>query len=192
MKNTINDKLKKNSQPQEPINNTIETKKTKDNVHELVQQEQINKQLQECNKKILLLQAENENLRKRFEKQIKETADFAITEFAYSIVETLDNLYRARTIINTKNSSISNYQALSKGIELTQSSLEKNLTKHGIQRLFPKGEKYDYRFHEALSQIVDNKISEGTITEVIQAGYTIKSRVLKSAKVIVSTKQTPS
>ena len=90
------------------------------------QKKHINQELETCNKKILLLQAENENLRKRFEKQIQETSIFAITEFAHSITETLDNLYRATAVANNKNTSATNYDALSKGIELTRSNLEKN------------------------------------------------------------------
>lgn len=134
----------------------------------------------------LLAMAENENLRKRSCRQIEEAHSFAITKFAKDMVETLDDLYRASENFEDKGGAKS-YDVLLQGLTLTKSNLEKNLKKYGIERLYPKEQKFDYKFHEALSQVPDDKFEEDTVLDVVQAGYKIKDRMLKSAKVIVTT-----
>jgi len=142
--------------------------------------------LKEAKKDILLAQAENENLRKRMQRQIEESHKFAVTIFAKDVVGTLDDLYRAIDNIKSTQNTDESFQALRKGVELTRSNFEKSLEKHGIKRLDPKNEKFDYKFHEALSQVVTEDHQEDTIISVVQAGYSIKDKMLKHAQVIVA------
>lgn len=143
--------------------------------------------LQEVKNSLLLAQADNDNLRKRMQRQIEEAYKFAITDFAKDIVGTLDDLYRAiDNVQEGKKNSQDTFDALYKGVELTRSNFEKSLSKHGIKRLYPKDEKFDYRFHEALSRVISAQCKNETILEVIQAGYSIKDRILKHAQVIVA------
>ena len=129
---------------------------------------------------------ENENLRKRMQRQIEESHKFAVTIFVKDVVGTLDDLYRAIDNIKSTQNTDESFQALRKGVELTRSNFEKSLEKHGIKRLDPKNEKFDYKFHEALSQVVTEDHQEDTIISVVQAGYSIKDKMLKHAQVIVA------
>jgi molecular chaperone GrpE len=142
--------------------------------------------LQEAKNDLLLAQAENENLRKRMQRQIEESHKFAVTGFAKDVVGTLDDLYRAIDNAQGKQNSQDSFDALYKGIELTRSNFEKSLARHGINRLYPKNEKFDYRFHEALSQVPSDQCEDETVLEVVQAGYSIKDKMLKHAQVIVA------
>jgi molecular chaperone GrpE len=140
-------------------------------------------------KDLLLARAENENLRKRLLRQLEETHQLAISDFAKTIVNTLDDLYRATNDIKNKQYTKETFLTLSKGVKLTRSNFEQSLLKYGIKRLYPKGERFDYKSHEALSQIPTNDYQHETVLEVVQAGYYIKDKMLKHAQVIVSAPQ---
>ena len=142
--------------------------------------------LQEAKDNCLLAQADNDNLRKRMQRQIEEAHKFAVIGFAKDIVGTLDDLYRAIDNLQGKQNSQDSFDALYKGIELTRSNFEKSLARHGIKRLYPKDEKFDYRLHEALSQVPSDQCKDETVLEVVQAGYSIKDKMLKHAQVIVA------
>ena len=67
--------------------------------------------------------------------------------------------------------------------------MTKTLEKYGIKRIYPSGEKFDHNYHEAVSQVaVENDEEEGTIKQVIQAGYSIGERLIRPALVIVANK----
>ena len=151
-----------------------------------VKGEDLHNKLEEVKNNLLLAHAENENLRKRMQRQIDEAHKFAISNFAKDMIGTLDDLYRAINILESQKSSHDGFHTLFKGIELTKVNFEKNLEKYGIKRIFPKGEKFDYKFHDALSQVPSEEVREKTVIEVVQAGYSIKDKMLKHAQVIVA------
>ncbi|MGB1540469.1 MAG: nucleotide exchange factor GrpE, partial [Rickettsiales bacterium] len=72
------------------------------------------------------------------------------------------------------------------GVDMTLRELIGNFEKHGITRIDPLGEKFDHNFHQAVSQVEDPEKEPGTILQVMQAGYTLKDRLLRPAMVVVS------
>lgn len=148
---------------------------------------QLKQEVKKKNNDILLEQAENENLRKRMHREMIESNEYTLSNLAKDIIESLDDFYRALASIKKLNSSKDqDIKAIAQGLELTQINLEKNLSKHGIKRHHPYGEQFDYTIHEAISQIINNKVENNKILEVIQAGYSLNNKVLRSAKVIVA------
>ena len=67
------------------------------------------------------------------------------------------------------------------GIDLTERDLLKMLERHGVRKLEPKGEKFDPNLHQAMFEIPDPSVPNGTVREVVQAGFTIGDRVLRPA-----------
>lgn len=63
-----------------------------------------------------------------------------------------------------------------------------DLKKHGIEEIDPMGESFDSNLHQAVVEREDNEKETGTIVEVLQTGYTIKSRLLRPAMVVISKK----
>jgi molecular chaperone GrpE len=57
------------------------------------------------------------------------------------------------------------------------------LEKHGVQKLDPKGQKFDPHRHQAMFEVADETVPSGTVVQVVQAGYTIGDRVLRPAMV---------
>jgi molecular chaperone GrpE len=60
------------------------------------------------------------------------------------------------------------------------------LEKHGIKKLEPLGERFDPNFHEAIFEIPDANVPKGGVSRIVQPGYSIGSRVLRPAKVGIS------
>jgi molecular chaperone GrpE len=77
-------------------------------------------------------------------------------------------------------------KALLDGVELTERELLKVLEKHGVQKLDPKGQKFDPHRHQAMFEVPDETVPSGTVVQVMQAGYTIGDRVLRPAMVGVA------
>lgn len=133
--------------------------------------------------------AENENLRKRFKKELEDAHKFAITNFAKALIEQLEDLFRALENIDKEAcNSNKELKTLFEGVEMTKKNMLKNFEDFGIHRIYPLNEQFNHEYHQAISQIVDNDKEPNTIVKVVQAGYSIKSRLLRSAVVIISRK----
>ena len=60
------------------------------------------------------------------------------------------------------------------------------LGRHGVKKLEPQGEKFDPNLHQAMFEVPDESVPSGTVTQVVQSGWTIGDRVLRPAMVGVS------
>ena len=60
------------------------------------------------------------------------------------------------------------------------------LDKFLIETINPENMKYDPELHEVISMQDSDEIESGYIIEVIQKGYRLKNRLLRPARVIVS------
>lgn len=138
--------------------------------------------------KLLRSLAEMENLRKRTEREVADSRQYAVTGFARDVLQVADNMHRALDSIGNelRESADAKVKALVEGIDLTERELDKVLDKHGVKKFSPEGEKFDPNFHQAMYEIPDSRVPPGTVAEVIQAGYMIGDRVLRPAMVAVA------
>lgn len=68
---------------------------------------------------------------------------------------------------------------------MTEKELLKVLEKNQVKRIYPLNQKFDHNFHEAIAQ-VESDAEEGTVVQVIQAGYSIADRLIRPALVGVA------
>lgn len=133
--------------------------------------------------------AEAENTRRRAERDVQESAKYATTSFARDLVSVLENLQRATSSISdtlkAEQPAVAN---LATGVEMTLNELLGAFEKHGIKRIDPMGQKFDHNLHQAVAQIAAPDVEEGTVVQVLQAGYTIHDRLLRPAMVGVAMK----
>ncbi len=150
----------------------------------------LSKEVESLKEKLLLCQADEENLRKRMQKELEETKKYSVADFAKVMLEPLEDLFR--TIENLDTKKRSNGEDVSpfvKGIEMIKSNMIKGFEQFGIKRIFPLNEAFDHSMHQAISQIPDSSKDENTVVNVVQAGYMIKDRLLRPAMVIVTKKE---
>jgi molecular chaperone GrpE len=144
-------------------------------------------QIAELRDQLMRALAETENVRKRAQRDVEEANKYAVTGFARHLVSVLENLQRATQSIpgelRASNPAVKN---LSDGVEMTQRELLTVFEKFGIRRIDPVNEKFDHNFHQAMTQIADDKVEPGTILQVLQAGYVLHDRLLQPALVAVA------
>ncbi len=141
----------------------------------------------ELNDRMLRAVAELENYRKRADKERQDTAKFAISGFARDCLTVLDNLRRGLDSVSAEDRGTNPaLEALAAGMELTERELMGTLERHGIVKVDPKGEPFDYDRHQAMFEVEDASVPAGTVVEVVQAGYLLHDRLLRAAMVGVS------
>lgn len=131
--------------------------------------------------------AEVENVRRRAEKERQDQSKYGVSPLAKELLPVADNLKRALESIPAElkdgNDQVKNFVM---GVEMTEKQLADALTKAGIERVHPEGEKFDYRYHQAMSEAKDTGLPNGTVVQVLQDGYVLADRLLRPAMVIVA------
>jgi len=77
-------------------------------------------------------------------------------------------------------------RSLITGIQLSWTELQSVIEKHGIKRVEPLNEKFDYNLHQAMFEVPTNDQPSGIVLEVVQHGYVLHDRLLRPAMVGVS------
>lgn len=130
----------------------------------------------------LRLMAEFDNFRRRTAKEQLDLIETANAKLLEKLSEVLDNFERAFAAENKAN----DLEAFEKGMQLIHSQFAKTLTDAGLEQIDPVGQEFDPNCQEALMQQPSEDIPEGHVVTVFQKGYRLKGKILKTAKVIVS------
>jgi molecular chaperone GrpE len=137
--------------------------------------------------RLLRSMADMENLRRRTEREKTDTARYAISNFARDVLTVGDNL--KRTIEHVPAEAAAQDPALKTfldGVEITERELLNVLERHGVTRIEPLGARFDPNCHQAMYEVQNPDVPEGTVVDVMQAGYTIGDRCLRPALVAVA------
>ena len=147
--------------------------------------------IKEIESKLLTSLAENENLRKRFDRETEDLSNYVISNFAKEVLTVLDNLQRAITSINSKElkEKSDSLSQLFEGIELTEKQIIAIFEKFKIEQIKSLGEQFDPNIHQAMFEVEKDDQEAGTIAEVVQEGYKIGDRLLRPALVGVIKKK---
>ena len=147
--------------------------------------------LKDTEEKLLRSLAELENQRKRFDKEIKDAIDFGGFNFAKENLVILDNLQRAYiSIKNDPNLKVNkDLDKFLKNIEIIEKDLISIFKKNKIEKIDTKNKKFDPNFHQAMTEVEDEKVEPGTIVQEILPGYMFGDRLLRPSLVAVSKKK---
>ncbi len=129
---------------------------------------------------LLRAHAEMDNLRKRTERQIEDARKYAIEKFALALLDVVDNLERALAVEE------GNEAALREGLRMTLDAWHAVMRKFEMERIDAVGQPFDPHHHEALSHMPSNEHPEGVVAAQHVAGYTLSGRLLRPARVLVS------
>ncbi len=175
-----NNKTAPNDNQEEKINNTeVET----------VAENNVEKQIEELNDKLLRSLAENQNLRKIHEKEKEDLIKYSSSSFAREILNLADNLERAFGLFkDSPKFKSEEFKDIILGIELIEKELINSFDKNGIKSFESIGKKFDPNFHQALNE-VESEEETGTVINEIQKGYMLNDRLLRPALVSISKKK---
>ncbi len=161
---------------------TLEKEEISEEVEKLVEEVEENDALAVAQDKYLRLFAEFENYRTRSAKEQLELIGTANGKLLTKLSEVKDNFDRAFA----EENKTGDLAAFEKGMKLIQEQFDKILTEFGLETIDPTGEVFDPNLHEALMNQPSETVPEGNVIQVFQKGYKIKNKLLKTAKVIVS------
>lgn len=133
--------------------------------------------------RILRLQADFDNTRKRLEREKQEFIKFANEEIISELLNILDDLERTVELAQSANQDLPMFL---KGVEMIMAHLYEMLKDYGVKPIDAQGKLFDPNFHEALMQIEDKDVAEHTIVEELQKGYLLNEKVIRTAKVKVA------
>lgn len=149
---------------------------------------ELERELEEVRQTVLYAQAETQNVRRRLEQEKLNAAQYAATGFARDMLSVKDNLERALAAIPDDLREDERMKALVTGIEATGRELDNVFQRHGIARVEAMGRPLDPHLHQAMIEVPSAEAEPGTIVQEMQAGYTIKERLLRPALVGVAKK----
>lgn len=152
---------------------------------ELSLDDQLVKSKEEASKnwdKVLRLQAEIENLRKRTFRDIENASRGSIERVIMEILPILDSFELG---LDLKTETIDEYKTFKEGQEASMMLMNSLFYKLSIETIDPSEMRYDPELHEVISTQEDDSVEPGYIIKVIQKGYRLKERLLRPARVIV-------
>ncbi len=139
--------------------------------------------------RLVRLQAEFENHKKRTEKDLQNAHKYALERFARELLSVMDSLELG---IQASTSSQADVEKLREGMELTLKQLTAVFEKFGIQVIDPQGEKFNPDLHQAMAAQPAEGVEPNTVIKVFQKGYSLNDRLLRPAMVIIAQQATGS
>ena len=143
-------------------------------------------QLEDANDRLLRLQAELENFRKRSRRELDEQQRYAQLPIIRDLLSVLDNLERAVSATNQSDGPTA--EGLLQGVQLVTVELQTVLERHHCQRIeVAEGTVFDPNRHEAISQQPSAEHPPDTVMHVAQPGYHLYDRIVRPSQVVVAT-----
>lgn len=143
---------------------------------------ELEKQNAELKDTLLRKVAEFENFKRRNENEQINLIKYAAEPFVKNILSVYDDLERSLIHIDEPN----NFESTKKGLQLVFEKFTKILESQGVKKIDAKGQPFDVHLHEALMQQPVEGVEPHTVLDVIEPGYIFKDKVIRHAKVIVS------
>lgn len=143
---------------------------------------ELEKQNAELKDTLLRKVAEFENFKRRNENEQINLIKYAAEPFVKNILSVYDDLERSLIHIDEPN----NFESTKKGLQLVFEKFTKVLESQGVKKIDAKGQPFDVHLHEALMQQPVEGVEPHTVLDVIEPGYIFRDKVIRHAKVIVS------
>jgi molecular chaperone GrpE len=142
--------------------------------------QELEAQVKEKDAKYLYLYAEFENYKKRSFKELQDARKFGWENVGRDLLQVLDNLERA--MAHTPEGTDKN---LVVGLQMVIQQFKQTLQRNGVEEVPTIGKAFDPNLMEGMGQEPSN-LPAGTVSSEQLKGYTIHGRLLRPARVMVS------
>ena len=133
--------------------------------------------------RFLRARADAENMRKLLERKMQEEVDHAIEDFAADLLPVADNLARAIQAALEHDSA----EKILEGVQLVEKQLYDALSRHGVKPVEVEvGQQFDPNEQEAMTVIPSSEHPANKVVQELQRGFRIRNRLLRPARVVVS------
>lgn len=132
--------------------------------------------------RVLRLQAELENFRKRSRREYDEAQRYREIDLLRDLLPVLDNVRRAIEAADKSD----DVEGLREGFRMTGQQIEKLLGSHGCSPIITDGSAFDPTVHDAIQQMAVPGVAAGTVVATVSPGFRLHDRVVRPAQVIVA------
>ena len=134
--------------------------------------------------RLLRMQAEMENVRRRAQRDVENAHKFALERFVMELLPIVDGLERALAAHAGEDSASG---SLLDGVSMTLKMLYTTFDKAGIVQVDPVGAAFNPEHHQAVSTCpAPDGVAPGSVVEVLQKGYLLNDRLIRPALVVVA------
>lgn len=139
-----------------------------------------NRQMDELGDRLLRLQADFDNFRRRTRQEKEEMSQVVTCSIVTQLLPVVDNFERALTAVTDKDAG-----QLLAGVQLVYRQFTQILDSCGVKPIVAVGAQFDPALHEAVMRIEDACQPDGLVVEELQKGYMSQSRILRPSMVKV-------
>lgn len=137
---------------------------------------------EELNQRLLRLQADFENFKRRTREEKARDRQFRAQDLIENLLPVWDNFARALDVKTEHEES----QALKQGLDMVYRQFTEALKQEGVKEIEAVGLPFDPNKHQAVMQVDSDEHESNTVVEVLQQGYELNGRVLRPSMVKVS------
>ena len=142
-------------------------------------------QITELNNRLLRLQADFDNFRRRTAAEKESLSTFVTANVVEKFLKILDNFERAEASA-AKNSDPA---SIMKGITQIRKQFDEALKALKVEEIPTLNEKFDANFHEAIMRGHNPEVEDEIVDMVFEKGYKIGDRVIRHSKVRVNSNE---
>jgi len=128
------------------------------------------------------VQADFENLKKRFDRQVEEAKAYSNERLIIELLGIVDELEMAVQSGRCSNSA----EAVIQGVEMTLKKLEKVLKSEGVSPIECVGKPFDPLKHSVVAKIERDDVKDCTVVEEVRKGYMLKEKVIRPSIVKIA------
>jgi len=129
---------------------------------------------------LLREKADFSNYQKRIARDRPQIETQAVRRFVMDLLPVMDNFERALERSDAPDGS------LREGIRIVRGMLAEALSRHGIEEIEALGRPFDPSYHDAVVQEETGDHQPGTVSGILQKGYTQNGQVIRAVKVRVA------
>ncbi|MYL33416.1 nucleotide exchange factor GrpE [Pontibacillus yanchengensis] len=144
--------------------------------------EQLRQEKDETYQRLLRLQADYDNFRRRSQKEREDDLKYKSQDLVEELLPIVDNFERALQTEVQDDSA----KSFVEGINMVYRQLKDALNKQGVEEIPAVGEEFDPNMHQAVMQVNDENYESNVVVEELQKGYKLKDRVIRPSMVKVN------
>jgi molecular chaperone GrpE len=134
------------------------------------------------------LQADFENLKKRFDRQMTEAKNYGTERLVLELLDVVDELELALKTAQSADSA----KLLIDGVQMTLKKFRKVLEQEGVSTIACEGKIFDPSQHNAIATIERDDVDGCVVAEEVRKGYIMKDKVIRPSIVKVAVKSSKS
>jgi molecular chaperone GrpE len=146
------------------------------------QNEELTAKLEEAENRMLRMQADFENARRRARLDLEAAEKYRSQSLITALLPSIDNFERALQV-ETGNEQA---KSLLQGMDMIYRGLLEALKAEGAVQIEAEGKEFDPHLHQAIMQVEDENFDSNIVVEELQKGYMLKDRVIRPSMVKVN------